>query len=121
MDNSDLAIVFKNKYLNDLFKYMYDMEEGRILIFRSFMQCSIFINTENDTFIKWNNIESIISKNGINIINIMKEFLMKLPDEDLLYIKCSINQSNGETFGSYIDNEIGLKLKYNIQYNYINI
>ena len=61
MDNSDLAIVFKNKYLNDLFNYIYDMEQGRMLIFRSFMQCSIFINTENDTFIKWNNVENIIT------------------------------------------------------------
>lgn len=121
MDNSDLAIVFKNKYLNDLFKYLYDMEEGRILIFRIFMQCSIFINTENDTFIKWNNIENIISKNGINIINIMKEFLMKLPDEDLLYIKCNKLQTDCETFGSYFNNKVGLKLKYNIQYDYINI
>ena len=49
MSNSDLAIVFKNKYLTDLFKYMYNIEEARIVIFR---YCSIFVNTENDTFIK---------------------------------------------------------------------
>lgn len=118
MSNSDLAIVFKNKYLTDLFKYMYNIEEARIVIFR---YCSIFVNTENDTFIKWNNVEDIISGTGTDIINIMKDFLMKLPNDDVLYIKCNKRQTDCETFGSYFNNKVGLKLKYNIQYDYINI
>ena len=41
MSNSDLAIVFKNKYLTDLFKYMYNIEEARIVIFRYCQYLSI--------------------------------------------------------------------------------
>lgn len=51
----------------------------------------------------------------------MKDFLMKLPNDDVLYIKCNKLQTDCETFGSYFNNKVGLKLKYNIQYDYINI